>query len=340
VAAGTLAVRLFESGQGETIVIEFPTGETGVVDAHPCHSGSRLPISDVLGDRRLAFVCLTHPHEDHALDLIHIIRGNPVEQFWHSLSSVNAFLQAVRSANDYLSPIREFAHEMAVQKAKFMTDLWNEIDAKNVTPRALNSSFREFMIGEVKICILGPTEGVILKEEKRLRDALRSTRKKAPDPNKFSLIIVLEYKNISIILAADALRHAWREAETVFRAADLPKASVIKVPHHGAKNAFYLDGPQRVNCWNLCAEQAMAVLFAGDVLHPDKNVYEALRKRFVVSSHFRIDPDRIHEDPLRLLELEWEHFPDERRNVEYGEFVVEVDFKGELTLKEIPPLCE
>jgi hypothetical protein len=64
----------------------------------------------------------------------------------------------------------------------------------------------------------------------------------------------------------------------------LPKALVLKVPHHGALNSLdvrshspekgYLD-----ICFHSEAQRCCSILFAGDVSHPNERVYERLRGR-------------------------------------------------------------
>jgi len=67
-----LKLDFYESGNGETILITFPSGGIGVVDAHPSSRGLRPPILDLVRGRHIHFVCLTHPHADHGVDLTSI----------------------------------------------------------------------------------------------------------------------------------------------------------------------------------------------------------------------------------------------------------------------------
>jgi hypothetical protein len=259
-----------------------------------------------------------------------VLRNNTVREFWFSFSPVDAFIYDATQYNEFQSPLRDFALENAIQKAKFMIDLWSEVRTKNVRRRPLHSSLRSFEIAGVSIHILGPSEDTIRKEESRLGKALNSVSKCAPDPNVFSLILALEYRGKLIILAADALKSAWHNASKVSRELKLPKAVLLKVPHHGASNAFDLR-PARtkpVNCWDLCSKSASAVLFAGDIKHPDKVVYDRLRQRFTVYSHFDVTGDQPVRDPLSLGYIGGEFLLQGDRDVVFSEFIVNVGAEG------------
>jgi len=72
-----LKLDFYESGEGETIVLTFPSGGLGIVDAHPSSSTSRQEILQITRGKTIHFVCLTHPHKDHGADLIPILEQHP-----------------------------------------------------------------------------------------------------------------------------------------------------------------------------------------------------------------------------------------------------------------------
>ena len=63
-----LTFDFYESGRGETIVVTFPDGGIGVVDAHPSTRANRLRIEEIVSGKKIHFICLTHPHADHGRD--------------------------------------------------------------------------------------------------------------------------------------------------------------------------------------------------------------------------------------------------------------------------------
>jgi glyoxylase-like metal-dependent hydrolase (beta-lactamase superfamily II) len=79
----TLAFHVLNVGQGSSIVVEYDRSGAkafGVVDSN-CRVGQTpraLTKLQSLGAKRLSFVCLTHPHEDHfrgLYDVISAFRG-------------------------------------------------------------------------------------------------------------------------------------------------------------------------------------------------------------------------------------------------------------------------
>src|SRR4051812_30004220 len=85
--SGRLRIHVLGGGKGESIVLELPNGERGVVDcyARELRGPDANPTVQLLrsqGVNRLAFVCLTHPHDDHFRGLSHLFDTMPVAEFW------------------------------------------------------------------------------------------------------------------------------------------------------------------------------------------------------------------------------------------------------------------
>ena len=81
-----LGIHVFGGGRGESIVIELPTGEVGVIDSFGTHH-TGPPTLDFLRARyptltKLKFVALTHPHADHCMGMFHYFEKFGVEEFW------------------------------------------------------------------------------------------------------------------------------------------------------------------------------------------------------------------------------------------------------------------
>lgn len=137
--------------------------------------------------------------------------------------------------------------------------------------------------GEHRSLAIGP------KKKPRLATALletfaRDPRIEPPDRNALSAILALRFGENVALLGADALQENWRHAAKRYRKRDLPKAIVLKVPHHGARNAIDLTPhSKKPTYFDLCRHDAdlkcHAVLFAGDSRHPDPKVQEKLKAR-------------------------------------------------------------
>lgn len=119
---------------------------------------------------------------------------------------------------------------------------------------------------------------------------------------RFLTEIALEYGGRTILLGADALKKNWESAARNYRRLNLEKATILKVPHHGAANAMGLH-KKETSYLDLCSPKAVSVLFAGDVKHPDARVEEKLKAKtelacLVNGLH---GARRVNTNPLGLM---------------------------------------
>ncbi|TYO99915.1 competence protein ComEC [Geothermobacter ehrlichii] len=89
-----LRLTAFAVGQGESLLVEMPGGNSYLIDGGGLRKsrfdiGQRLvaPALGRLGVHRLTGVILTHPHPDHYLGLAAILRHIPVDSFYSALSA-------------------------------------------------------------------------------------------------------------------------------------------------------------------------------------------------------------------------------------------------------------
>jgi beta-lactamase superfamily II metal-dependent hydrolase len=100
-----LRVVALDVGQGDGILVEFPSGNRWLIDGGP--DERVIEILDRLmpfSERRLNGIILTHPHADHVTGLIHVLRRYDVERVLLST--------ATHTTPEYL----EFLQEMREQK--------------------------------------------------------------------------------------------------------------------------------------------------------------------------------------------------------------------------------
>ena len=271
-----------ESGEGETIVITFPGGGVGVVDAHPSPTASRPEIVELLRGKRVHFICLTHPHADHGKDLERILRaGIEVESFWHTLSELKTFFYSLTQTKNYPGPLKDFVNSFRTDWARFLVSLFHAAqNVFNVPMHQLRADLETMEFDGVEISCLSPEESVQQGFTAAYRRMANSEPVEPPDKNGLSAILAVRYQGRVALLGADALRENWRTAAIRYRKRGFPKAELLKVPHHGAKNA-YLPNPigHEANYLDLTASKPAghSVLFAGDADHPAESVYERLR---------------------------------------------------------------
>jgi hypothetical protein len=283
--SGNLRIDFYESGRGDTIVVTFPDGGLGVVDAHPSPSKSRPGILEIIGERALHFVCLTHPRADHGVDLVPLLRApQKPDQFWHTTSDINPFVYRLGEAVNFPSDQSGRAREMAEGWANFHIDIWGAVVERDIPQRRLRAGLEPVTIDGVDVHVLSPEEHIHDRFFKYWMQKARDPRIEPPDRNALSAILALRFGESVVLLGADALQENWRDAAKRYRKHELPKAIVLKVPHHGARNAIDLNPySKKPTYFDLCRHDAdlkcHAVLFAGDSRHPDPKVQEKLKAR-------------------------------------------------------------
>ena len=276
-----LRLDFYESGIGETIVITFPSGGIGLVDAHPSKNSLRPEILKIVEGKKLHFVCLTHPHADHGVDLVPVLQNHQhIESFWHTIYHVPAFIYGVEQTVKFPSEVREFAAKMNQDWGEFLFDVFGAVAERDIPTHELRSNLVADVIDGVEIHCLSPDESVQNKFASAYQEKLADPAFEVPDPNLISAVLALRFGESVVLLGADALKKNWETALNQYHKRVLPKAKVLKVPHHGARNALDLQRTAK-SYLDVCSQEpkAKAVIFAGDAKHPDDDVFEKLRSR-------------------------------------------------------------
>lgn len=293
-----LKLDFYESGRGETIIVTFPQGGIGVVDASPSPTSSRPDILKIVQGKTIHFACLTHPHADHGTDLVHLVNGNcKLGAFWHTLSQVDQFFFGITQVKSFPNQYNELVLKMQEKWANFLIDLFYEVEDKKILVHQLRNDQQSLQCEGVDIHVLSPTETTQNNFTKANQKILSNPTANSPDPNQLSAILALQYGDAVVILGGDALRTNWDDAITAFRhRAKLSKAVVLKVPHHGAKNALRGQGK---SYFDLCKyPSCKAVVIPGDSKHPHPESRQRLMHRtelYVVGEKSGAPPN-----PLRL----------------------------------------
>lgn len=266
---------------GETIIITFPSGGLGIVDAHPSKFSHRPDILQLVENKGLHFVCLTHPHKDHGLDLVKVLENHQViDSFWHTIFEVPLFIYTVTQTVNFPSEVQEYASKMNQDWGDFFVDILNAVAQRDITSHGLRSDLAVEVIDGVEIHCLSPDESEQNSFSKAYRNKLQNLKIELPDPNLLSAVLALRFGNSVVLLGADALKRNWESALKLYHKRELPKARIIKIPHHGARNAIDL-GHNAKTYLDVCSQQpkAKAVIFAGDAKHPDDDVFKKIQTR-------------------------------------------------------------
>lgn len=206
---GALRITFVDVGQGDAAIVELPDGAVWLVDAGGSASARTLAaaarpgaeVTRVLaayGHERIDLAILSHPHPDHYLGLAAI--GVPIAELW-SAAEIEPAAAAARGA---LPSFAELAQALAERGTTIRHPPLGLVRAE----------------AGVTLEILAPRyEGATLATA----DPVRSV-------NDNSIVIAIEYRGRRIVLAGD-VEH---EGEDALLANDLPRADVVKVPHHGS----------------------------------------------------------------------------------------------------------
>jgi hypothetical protein len=81
-----------------------------------------------------------------------------------------------------------------------------------------------------------------------------------PNPNLLSAVLAIRFGQGVILLGGDALKKNWDKALRITDERLLPKAQILKVPHHGARNALNLN-KSGVSYLDVCSYQPKAKAF-------------------------------------------------------------------------------
>lgn len=202
-----LRVTYLDVGQGNSAVVEFPGNSVMLIDGGGFHGGSfdvgQHVVAPYLWHRRshrLQAMVLSHAHPDHFRGLNFIASHFSVGQFWNN-----------KLPNGQPDFVR----------------LMNKLAQENVTclgPQELSS---QQSIQGVEIQLLHPPPH--FSPDPKIPSAR--------DLNNGSLVLRLNYKNISFLFPGDI------EKETEFRLVNQPllaPVDVLLVPHHGSRTSSSL----------------------------------------------------------------------------------------------------
>ncbi len=189
-----LEVDFFDVGQGDAILIKTPDHQGILIDGGPNNAvvnklGENLPFFN----KEIDLVILTHPHADHLVGLIEVLKRYEVKKIIST--------GVVHPTPDYLT--------------------WLEEIKKQNVPMEIAKAGETLDFGSgIKMEIFYPVEDLAGKQVENL--------------NNTSIVGKLIFGRTSFLFTGDAEMEVWDEL--IGRGVDL-KADVLKVAHHGSKNA-------------------------------------------------------------------------------------------------------
>jgi competence protein ComEC len=209
-----LTLTFIDVGHGDSIFLEFPKGKKMLIDGGGLYE-DRFDIGkNVIAPflwkkkiRRIDFLVLTHPDPDHLKGLNFIASHFSIGQFWEN---------GVRTDSEFYQQLEE------------------TLLRKRIERLPLNENSSPQVIHGVQISFYNPP-------------TKRPSRASLPAPSLFnnsSLVMMIQFKNIRMLLAGDIEK----EAEyRILRAGYPINADILKIPHHGSLSSSTFYFLQSVN---------------------------------------------------------------------------------------------
>lgn len=214
-----LEIVFLDVGQGDAIFIKTPSRRTMLVDGggFPPKKEGRfdvgenilLPYLEARGIKKLDAVIATHMHNDHTHGLGAVLRAMPVD-----LLGDNGLFDAGFASLEYKAALQNSLTDMEAERKVFRRGHYFDLDRK------------------MRVLVLYPTgfAGTTVSE-------------KVLDQNNNSIVLKLVTPYYSVLLTGDVDRLAQEDLlqwdEQVVDGRDFTlKADLLKVPHHGSRQAL------------------------------------------------------------------------------------------------------
>jgi competence protein ComEC len=199
-----LRLTFIDVGHGDSILIEFPKGNKMLMDGGGLHEDrfdiGKKVIAPLLWQkriRRIDTLVLTHPDPDHLKGLIFIASQFSIGQFWNN---------GIRTESESYLQLERILEE------------------KKVKTQSLNEMAPSRMINGVEISVLNPP--VLNTTHRKIRNLW--------DLNNASLVIKLQFKNVSMLLTGDIQKES---EERMLRKGYFLESDILKIPHHGSSSS-------------------------------------------------------------------------------------------------------
>jgi competence protein ComEC len=214
-ADGRLHVTMLSVGQGESLLIRLPRGETMLVDGGGYlydsgrDFGERIlgPALFRLGVRRIDYMVMTHAHPDHLGGLSHVIGTLPVGRFWEAAPG--------GEGEEY-------------------EELRSRLEARGIPRRLLGAGDTLRLPGGVIMALLSPLRGPV-------RPAVQADEM---GMNEQSLVFRLTHGEVSFLFTADA---GFSAEQRIMEQGGELESRVLKVGHHGSRFSTSEEFLERVS---------------------------------------------------------------------------------------------
>ena len=209
-----LKLTFIDVGHGDSILIEFPKGKKMLIDGGGLYTDRFDTGKNVIAPflwkkkiRRIDMLVLSHPDPDHLKGLNFIASEFSVGQFWDN--------------------------GLEGQSEPYLR-LKDTLTQKKIKAQSLSEETPLQIMNGVEISVLNPPA----------RNGRQSKVRNSSFLNNSSLVLMLRFKNVSVLLVGDIEKEAegW-----MLRKGYSLKADILKVPHHGSSSSSSPIFLERVN---------------------------------------------------------------------------------------------
>lgn len=248
-------IAIFGPGCGESIVIYSPGLGWGVIDSclQKIEGRQVNPALEYLQEhdvKKLAFVILTHPHEDHYLGLDQILNhylGKVERVCYYSGAGVREYrkylLKKYHLGESGLSSLGKVFKSFDEAK-KAGSNIIHISERTEVVRKSVRGSHN------IEILALSPSAESVRKYTQILFDAIpvnpgdEFIQVNDKDHNLLSAAIWCSFGNLRIVFGSDLESGrcddtGWRAVLKNVDSPELSAINLIKVPHHGSPNAYH-----------------------------------------------------------------------------------------------------
>lgn len=250
-----LEVHVLGAGEGESIIVQTPGGEWGVVD---CFASSLTdPTTNAAyqfleghGVEEIQFLCMTHPHRDHFRGMSQLLDRFTIRSFWRpavlSGKRLEWLLESVRRAatksgtDKFLKDSEELFRIFSLVKEKKQTTGKPAIPKHAATGTQLLSS--DSGPHNFEIWALAPSGRQIERYEQKLAACFdvenRFVRPAAHSSHNIaSMALLIKFGETRIVLGGDVESLGWLNVLGEFDTNEL-SCHLVKVSHHGSTNGY------------------------------------------------------------------------------------------------------
>jgi beta-lactamase superfamily II metal-dependent hydrolase len=238
----TLKLFFFGPGVGESIVIHLPDGQWGIVDYYAESGALRSKVLEFLEHknvRRLAFFCLTHPHADHFLGAVHLLRKykSRIDRIWRYSGVCAREIEAIIAKK----ALKKAQSSGDTEAARFGNDFIDVITAIRTLGAALpEENYRRVTAGmsllrtdSFEISALRPSDAL----NEKIEEVVFS---KSADNNQLLLNDeegpILNALSVALLIRFDS------QGSKEPMAKGISKFAAVKVAHHGSSNGLGAAG--------------------------------------------------------------------------------------------------